>query len=135
MRSASDYENVARDWVRAFDAQDQPALQRLNEHYQRAFTFDDLFAEIWRRVYAFRQRSFRGGERRLLPAEAQLLVAQDVGFGNWETLLRAVATGAPPVTAYAVDPLDGTITPRRRLSTSEWETLLAEMKERRITRL
>ena len=48
------YGRLAQDWVLAYDSQDQAALQRLNEHYHRSFTFDDLWAEIWRRVYAFR---------------------------------------------------------------------------------
>src|SRR5262245_35272844 len=51
------YERLAQDYVQAFDAQDATALLRLNAQYTRAFTFDDLFSEIWRRVYAFRQRS------------------------------------------------------------------------------
>ena len=51
------YERLAHDYVQAFDAQDATALERLNAHYTRTFTFDDLFSEIWRRVYAFRQRS------------------------------------------------------------------------------
>src|SRR6188768_1045191 len=51
------YERLAQDYVQAFDAQDATALQRMNAHYNRTFTSDDLFSEIWRRVYAFRQRS------------------------------------------------------------------------------
>jgi len=52
------YERLAQDLVLAYDSQDQAALQRMNEHYHRSFTFDDLWAEIWRRVYVVRQRSF-----------------------------------------------------------------------------
>jgi hypothetical protein len=59
MRSAAEYEHVANDMMLAFNSQDEAALQRVNAFYQRAFTFDDLWAEIWRRVYAFRQRSSR----------------------------------------------------------------------------
>ena len=69
----ADYERLAHDLVRAYDTQDQAALQRLNAHYRRAFTFDDLAAEIWRRVYAFRQRSSRVPKNYLELAEAQLL--------------------------------------------------------------
>ena len=45
------YEGIAEDFVRAFDQRDDEALARLNAHYQRSFTFDDLWAEVWRRVY------------------------------------------------------------------------------------
>ena len=46
-----DYERLAQDLVLAYDTQDVAALQRLNGHYRRTFTFDDLAAEIWRRVF------------------------------------------------------------------------------------
>ncbi len=57
MLTTDAYETLARDLVRAFDAHDEAALERVNAHYRRSFTFDDLVAEIWRRVSAFRQRS------------------------------------------------------------------------------
>ncbi len=94
----ADYERLARDLVLAHDTQDQAALQRLNAHYRRSFTFDDLAAEIWRRVYAFRQRSSRVPKNYLQLAEAQLLVAQDAGYGSWAALTDAAITGAPPST-------------------------------------
>src|SRR5688500_3547017 len=74
------YERLAQDYVLAYDAQDAAALQRLNEHYGRTFTFDDVFAEIWRRVYAFRQRSSRVPKNFLQPDEGRMLVAQNAGF-------------------------------------------------------
>jgi hypothetical protein len=52
MLTRAGYEQLASDYVRAFDAKDASALQRLNQHYTRSFTFEDLFSEIWRRVYA-----------------------------------------------------------------------------------
>ena len=68
-------------------------------------------------------------------AEAQTLIAQDAGFGSWAALTRAVATGAPPVPAYAIDTTDNRIAPRRQLSDTEWDELIGVMKERRITAL
>lgn len=133
--TAEEYERLANDLVLAFDAHDQAALQRLNEHYHRAFTFDDLWAEIWRRVYAFRQRSSKVPKNYLQLAEAQTLIAQDAGFGSWAALTRAVATGAPPVPAYAVDTTENRIAPRRQLTEKEWDDLIGIMKERRITAL
>src|SRR5262245_32344598 len=90
-RTAGDYERLAQDLVLAFDSRDELALQRLNAHYHRSFTFEDLWAEVWRRVYAFRQRAFKGAEQHLTLAEAQMLVAQDAGFGSWDALMRAIA--------------------------------------------
>ena len=127
-----DYERLAQDLVLAYDTEDVAALQRLNGHYRRTFTFDDLAAEIWRRVYAFRQRSSKVQKNYLQPAEAQLLVAQDAGYGSWAALVEAAVSGAPPLPAYAVDATDNAIAPRRQLSDAEWEQLLGVMHERRI---
>ena len=134
-RTAEEYDRLAKDLVLAFDSHDETALQRLNEHYERSFTFDDLWAEIWRRVYAFRQRAFKGSGNYLRPAEAQTVIAQDAGFGSWTALTRAAATGGPPVPAYAIDTAENRIAPRRQLSDKEWDQLIAVMKERRITAL
>src|SRR5262245_9806494 len=135
-RTAEEYDRLANDMVAAFDSHDEAALQRLNAHYQRTFTFDDLRAEIWRRVYSFRQRAFKDdGQQSLQPAEAQVVIAQDAGFGSWEALTQAMATAAPPVPAYALDTAESSISPRRQLTDSEWDDLIAVMKERKIAAL
>jgi hypothetical protein len=134
-RTVDEYERLAADLVLAFDSQDAAALQRLNDHYRRSFTFEDLWAEIWRRIYAFRQRSSRVPKNYLQLAEAQMVIAQDAGFGSWDALTRAVATGAPPVPPHAIDPVENRIGPRRPLSSSEWDEFIAVMTERRITTL
>lgn len=131
----ADYARLAHDLVLAYDAQDQAALERLNAHYRRSFGFDDLAAEIWRRVYAFRQRSSRVSRNYLQPAEAQWLVAQDAGFGSWAALTEAAVTGAAPVPAYALDATDSSIAPRRQLSDAEWDELVAVMQEHHIPTL
>src|SRR5262245_29745595 len=109
-----DADRVANDLVLAFNSRDEAALQRLNAHYRRAFTFDDLWAEVWRRVYAFRQRSSKVATNVLQRGEAQLLIAQDAGFGSWAALTRAAETGAAPVPPYAIEPVAHSIAPRRR---------------------
>jgi hypothetical protein len=86
-------------------------------------------------VYAFRQRAFKQGKSDLQLEEAQTLIAQDAGFGSWTALTQAVATGAPPVAAYAIDTQENRIAPRRQLSDKEWDELIGVMKERRITAL
>jgi hypothetical protein len=132
---AEAYEEVARDFVLAFNGRDQAALGRLNLHYGRAFTFDDLWAEGWRRVYSFRQRAFQGANKDLQLEEAQSVVAQDTGFGSWAALLDATRTGARAVPAFGIDASANRIAPRRQLTDQEWERLIAVMKERRITAL
>ena len=129
------YERLGQDYVLAFDSQDEAALRRLNEHYDRSFTFDDLFSEIWRRVYAFRQRRSQVPKHFLKPDEAQMLVAQNAGFGSWEALISSLETGASPIPAYAIDTTRNAIGPRRLLTGREWDDVIAVMKERRIAGL
>ena len=129
----ADYARLSQDFVLAFDTRDRAALDRLNVHYNRAFTFDDLAAEIWRRVYAFRQRSSAVPGNYLSLTEAQLLVAQDAGFASWAALTEAAVTGAPPLPAYGIDTVENVIAPRRHLNDDDWDDILGVMKERGIT--
>ena len=133
--SSDEYERLAADLVLAFNARDEAALQRLNDHYRRSFSLDDLWAEIWRRVYSFRQRAFKGSRNELELAEAQGLIAQDAGFGSWAALIEAAATGAPRVPAYMIDAKESRIAPRRQLTDGEWDELIAAIKEHGITGL
>ena len=128
------YEALAQDYVLAF-GRDEAALARLNRHYERDFTFDDLWAEIWRRDYAFRQRSSRVPANYLPLDEARLILAQDTGFGSWEALQDAVRTGAPPLPPFSIDAKENRIGPQRTLTDREWDRLIAVMKERGITAL
>lgn len=115
---------------------DTEALARLNEHYGRAFTFEDVRAEIWRRVYAFRERSSRTPQNFLDLSEARRMVARDAGFGPWDALMKAAETGTPPPgAAFVIDAKENRIGARRRMSATEWDDLTAVMRERRITRL
>jgi hypothetical protein len=130
--SIEGYERLSQDFVLAYDSQDPAALRRLNEHYRRAFTFDDLLSEIWRRVYAFRQRSSKVPKNFLTPDEARVLVAQDVGFGSWAALIDAKKTGTPRLPAYGIDSTWNAIFPRRRLDDHDWSEVIAAIKEQRI---
>jgi hypothetical protein len=129
------YDHLAADLVQAYDARDQAALARLNAHYERAFTLQDLDAEIWRRDYAFRQRSSRVPKNYLPLDEARLILAQDAGFGSWASLMEALATGAPGVPAWGVQPDGARIAPRRYLRGREWDDLIAAAREHGITGL
>jgi hypothetical protein len=128
------YEALAQDYVLAF-GQDEPALARLNAHYERSFSFDDLWAEIWRRDYAFRQRSSRVPANYLPLEEAQLILAQDTGFGSWDALGDAVRTGATPLPPFSIDAKENRINPQRTLTDGEWDRLIAAMRERGVTAL
>jgi hypothetical protein len=127
------YEALALDYVAAFGSRDQAALDRLNGHYGRNFSFDDLYAEIWRRNYAFRQRSSGVPENYLDLDEARTLLAQDIGFASWVSLQEAVRSGAEPVPAFHVDATQNRIAPQRHLRPDEWDSLIAVMREREIT--
>lgn len=133
-RTAEEYEGLARDFVGAYEG-DAEALERCNQHYGRSFSREDLLAEIWRRVYAFRQRSSRVPKNYLKPEEAQTVIAQDAGFGSWSLLMKSIAGGAPPVPAYEIDRQENRIGPRRRINDREWDELLAAIKEHGITGL
>jgi hypothetical protein len=136
LRDVVEYGRLAQDFVAAFESRDEAALARLNGAYQRSFTFDDLWAEVWRRVYAFRERAFKDeGAQRIEVAEAQMLIAQDAGFQSWGALEHAAKTGAPPIPPYEIDTAENVISPRRRLTMREWDALLDVMRERRITGL
>lgn len=133
--TSEEYEQAARDFVDAYQG-DAAALERLNRFYDRSFGLADLKAEIWRRDYAFRQRSSRVPENYFPAAEAQLIIAQDAGFGSWEKLREALAAGTPPPgPPYVLDPRDHRIGPRRRMSAADWDELIGVMKERRIATL
>ena len=127
------YEQLAHDLVAAFNDKDEAALQRTNAHYGRTFTFDDLWAEVWRRNYAFRQRSSRVPTNYLTLPEAQMLIAQDVGFGSWDALVQSLSTGDRPIPAYEIDETENRIAPRRTLVPGEWDRFIDEMRERRVT--
>jgi len=126
-----DHERLAEDLLRAFNAQDEAALQRLNGYYRRAYGFDDLSAEIWRRLYSFRQRR-ADPDNALGPDEARTLVAQDAGFGSWDALQRASAAGAPPVPPHGLDD-DNAIAPKRHLRDDEWDGFIAAIRDHRVT--
>jgi hypothetical protein len=128
------YEQLALDLVAAHDAGDAAALERLGRHFGRSLTHEDVRAEVWGRVYAVRQRSARGEERRLEVAEAREMLAREAGFGNWAAFVEARVAGRPaPGRSYQID--RNVIRPRRVLTSAEWESLAVTMSEERITGL
>jgi hypothetical protein len=130
-RTPQEFERLAQDFVSAHEG-DAAALQRFNSHYDRALAMDDLHAEIWHRVYAYRQRSSRVPKNYLALEEAQIVIAQDEGFGNWTALLDSLSGGAPRVAAFEIDARLNRARPRRRMTSAEWDDLIAAARERRI---
>jgi len=94
-----------------------------------------LKAEIWRRVYSFRQRASKVGHDNYLGLdEAQMVLAQDAGFGSWDALMKALAAGSPPQGApYAIDGKENRIGPRRRMTDADWDELIGVLREQQIT--
>ena len=126
------YERLAADMVTVYASGDPDAMQRINDHYGRSSTADDLRATVWRLIYKVRQAG--GAAHAFGPSEARELIARTGGFNNWTALTDAVAKGAPPaLPAYAIDAAKNQIAPRRNLTDSEWEAIAAVVKERRIT--
>ncbi|MBL8217669.1 MAG: hypothetical protein JNL62_00480 [Bryobacterales bacterium] len=131
-RTKESYEQAARDFVDAYGG-DPAALERLNKHYARTFTHADVLAEIWRRDYAYRQRSSRLPQNHFPIEEAQALIAQDAGYGSWGMLMEALASGAAPQgVPYVIDTKDNRIGPRRRLTAADWDEFIGVIRERRI---
>ena len=60
LRTVEEYERLAQDLVLAHGPKDEAALGRVNAHFQTSFTFDDVWAIVWQRVYAFRERASEG---------------------------------------------------------------------------
>ena len=134
-RTADAYQQAARDFIEAYKG-DAHALHRLNRHFARSFTLADLHAEIWRRDYAYRQRAHRLPQNYFPLEEAQIIIAQDAGFGSWEKLMAALAAGAPPQgPPYAIDSKENRIGPSRRLSLADWDEMIDVIKERGIPAL
>jgi hypothetical protein len=129
------YERLAQDLVLAHTPKNEAALARLNAHFRSSYSFEDVWSLVWGRVYAFRERAFRGDGSGITIAEARMLVAQLAGFGSWEQLLEGIATDRSPVQAYEIDPVDRSASQRRLLNDNEWDSLIRDLREQRVTSL
>lgn len=127
------YAQLVRDLLVAFNDRQATALQAFNARYSLGFTLDDLDALVWGMVYAFRQRSFRSPERYLLPAEAQMIIAQLQGYPGWEALTDTGPARSARVPAYEIDDHENRIAPRRVMTGAEWDELVDVVRLRRIT--
>ncbi len=122
LKKAVEYERLAADIVTVYATGDPAAMQRINEHYGRSSTVEDLRATVWRLIYKVRQGGAFG-----IP-EAQELIARTAGFNNWAALI----TSGPSLPSYAIDAKQNKIAPRRNVTISEWDVIAGVTKERRI---
>ena len=127
------YDALARDLAVAYDTGNAAALARLRAHYGYAFTQDDLRANVWRRVRTVREA--KGAASAFQQEEARQIVARDAGFSSWEQFAASMtsAAGTPP--PYAIDHEQRTLRLKRRLADRDWDTVVAVMKEHRLTGL
>ena len=129
-----DYEQLARDLVRVYESGDPAALERINTHYRRSATSEDVRAGVWKRLRTVREAG--GAATAFGVNQARELIARESGFGNWNALSTALAAGTSASgPAYAIDRRSGAIRPRRELSDADWNALIEVMKERRIAAL
>jgi hypothetical protein len=132
VKNREDLDALAQAWVDAFEG-DEAALARLNGHYERQHSIGDLHGEVWGRVYAYRQRSGLPEKNTLRLEEAQLLLAQDAGYGNWESFAAAGGASAGPI--FDLNLEEGRIAPRRRLRMEEWRRLVDAAREHQVRTL
>ncbi len=134
--SRATLEQLARDLVAAHDREDAAALERIGIHYALPLTSDDLRAHVWSRVYAVRQRAGSAGVRRLELDEARAMIARDAGFGTWEALLEASATGRAAFgDAARIDGRARSIAPRRLLGERDWDAIIDAIRDGRLAAL
>lgn len=128
------FDQLARDMVTVYASDDAESMARINQHYSASYAPADIRALVWRLMYKVRQA--KGAAEAFQLPEAQEMIARASGFPNWSAFIEAAEKGEPaPGPAFAVTAETTRIEPRRIPSDREWETILGEMKERRIARL
>lgn len=130
----SDYEQLARDLVTVYAADDPEAMQRVNRHFSASYAPDDIRALVWRLMYKVRQAKGKASAFQL--PEAQEMIARTAGFPNWQLLIDAAAMNAPPPgPAFSIDRKENRLGLRRIPSPDDWDTIIGVLKERRIPAL
>jgi ankyrin repeat protein len=127
------YDALARDLAVAYDTGAAAALARLRAHYGYAFTRDDIRANVWRRVRTVREA--KGAASAFQQEEARQIVARDAGFSSWEQFAASMTSGAGTPPPYTIDVEQRTLRLKRRLADRDWDTVVAVMKEHRLTGL
>lgn len=131
------FERIARDLADAYTSGDAQAIRRINWCYGTSFACD--FHEI---VEAQRQLPawFAAAARTpgLALADTRRMIAHAYGFSEWDSFAEhftsapASPRGTPPVFHFEDD---GTLHVSGPLSTGDWDSVAAAMKERGIESL
>jgi peptide-methionine (S)-S-oxide reductase len=89
--SLEECERLANDLVEAYRSGDAVAMQRLKDHFQFSFTWDQLRAQVQKHL-----RTLPDAESRIANfalAEAQRLIARWYGFESWAALVKHAENG------------------------------------------
>jgi hypothetical protein len=134
---AAQQEQIARDMVTAYRDRDEAAATRLNDLFHSSLNVEQIRDFIRQRLFPL-----PGGAERLanfgLP-DARLLVAGLFGFESWDALLASTSKHAgidaltgvssrPPF--YRIDAATGVIAPQQPMSSRDWDSVIAVIKER-----
>ena len=132
--SPAEYEQLARDLVTVYAADDSGAMQRINRHFSASYAPDDIRALVWRLMYKVRRA--KGDAKAFQVPEAQEFVSRVSGFPSWQALTEAAAANAPPPgPAYAIDRKENRLGLRRIPAAADWDTIIGVLKEHRIPAL
>ncbi|MGH7456101.1 MAG: ankyrin repeat domain-containing protein, partial [bacterium] len=86
--SLAEYERLANDLVETYRSGEAVAMQRLKDHFQRSFTWDQLRARVQEHL-----RTLPDAENRIANfalADAQRLIAHSHGFESWAELVKHI---------------------------------------------
>jgi hypothetical protein len=86
------YESLARDLVFAYETGQAGAMERLEEHYQRCGTWEELRAMVRQRLDMIPESERPPGYFAL--PHAKLLIAREAGFDSWEAWAGALGGGS-----------------------------------------
>ncbi len=86
--SLEECEGLANDLVEAYRSGDAMAMQRLKDHFQFSFTWDQLRAQVQERLRMLPDAESRIAKFAL--ADAQHLIARFYGFASWTELVKHI---------------------------------------------
>ncbi len=133
---------IAVDLVAAYNSADPDAATRLNDLFHSAIDIEQIRNFIRDKLCYLPDTQRRIDNFTL--DDAQLVVARLYGFNDWDELVRStnepagdphsapfVLSSKPPF--YRIDWANNSIEPRQPMSTKDWESVCAVMKELGLT--
>jgi len=133
---------IAQDLVAAYNSADAKAVARLNELFHSTLNLEQIRDFIRDKLFNISDTERRLNNFRL--PDAQLVVAQLYGFKDWDELVQSgnesasdprsapfVLSSKPPF--YRIDWTNNSIEPRQPMSSKDWETICAVIKELGLT--